>query len=366
MGTPAYQSLSGLNDGGPLMQTSTLTPALSPAVSQAIHQLRVPLILAVMMLHTLPLLRFEQSPLWLMLEQTLRVARPLFFFCAAYLLFRHWQSGWSAHRQLVQHRLVRLGLPLLVWGLLLFLAYQVLLKFGPVHWVNNPAGASAGSAAEFVALIVGIDRNPLAYQFWFIRDLLLLTVLAPLVFLLWRLLRLTLALVFVALFLCQQWPWFQPALVSTVFFVLGAVAALEGASLKLPDRLFQALLLSWIGLIGLFTFTAGTDVAPDMLWAWPLSIVAGALWVWNLMLRQAQQPVVAGTGVRSDTVFFVFAAHEPLLTLSGKIWHQLVPQPPLDILLIGLPFLLFYLLSTFYRVLVQPVPLLNLLLVGRR
>lgn len=91
------------------MQTSMLRPALSPAVSLAIHQLRVPLILAVLMLLTLPLLRFEQAPLWLMLEQTLRVARPLFFFCAAYLLFRHWQSGWPAYRQLVQHRFIRLG-----------------------------------------------------------------------------------------------------------------------------------------------------------------------------------------------------------------------------------------------------------------
>ena len=351
------------------MQTSMLRPALSPAVSLAIHQLRVPLILAVLMLHTLPLLRLAQTPLWLMLEQTLRVARPLFFFCAAYLLFRHWQSGWPAYRQLVQHRFIRLGVPLLVWGVLLFLAYQLLFRFGPAHWVNHPAGASAGSVAEFVALIIGIERNPLAYQFWFIRDLLLLTLLAPLFFLLWRLLRLTLALVFVALFLFQQWPWFQPALVSTVFFGLGTVAALEGATLKLPDRVFSGLFLCWIGLIVLSGITAGTAAASSFGLAWPLSIVAGTLWIWNLVLRQSeqvQQPAVTGAGVRSDTVFFVFAAHEPLLTLAGKCWHHMVQQPSIDILLIFLPFLLFYLLSTFYRLLVQPVPLLNLLLVGRR
>lgn len=342
---------------------------LNPSVSLAIHRLRVPLILAVLMLHTLPLLRFSHSSFWLILEQTLRVARPLFFFCAAYLLFRHWQTGWRAYRKLAQHRLLRLGVPLLVWGLLLFFAYNLLLRFGPVHWVNNPAGAKVGSVAEFVALMIGIDRNPLAYQFWFIRDLLCLTLLAPLFYLLWRLLRLTLALVFVALFLFQQWPWFQPALVSVVFFGLGAVAALEGVSLKLPELSYRWGLLLWFGLIGCSVIAAAFAVPVDLSWARPLSILVGTLWVWNLALRlagPAEQAPGTLAGVRSDMVFFVFAAHEPLLTLAGKCWHQVVQQPVWDILLMSLPFILFYLLSHVYRLLVQPVALLNLLLVGRR
>lgn len=351
------------------MPSATPQSVLSPTVSLAIHRLRVPLILAVMMLHTLPLLRVQQSPLWILLEQLLRVGRPLFFFCAAYLLFRHWQTGWRAYQQLAQHRLLRLGLPLLVWGLLLFVAYNLVLHLGPAHWVNNPAGAKAGSAAEFIALIIGIDRNPLAYQFWFIRDLLFLTLLAPLFYLLWRLLRLTLALVFVALFLFQQWPWFQPALVSVVFFGLGAVAALEGASLKLPERFYHWLLFIWLGLIGCSVLAGFFAVTAELSWARPVSILFGTLWVWNLALRLAGPEAGApGTlvGVRSDTVFFVFAAHEPLLTLAGKCWYQLVQQPAWDILLMSLPFLLFYLLSHVYRLLVQPLPLLNLLLVGRR
>lgn len=349
------------------MQTQTLMPS----VSLAIHQLRVPLILAVLMLHTLPLLRFSQSTGWLMLEQTLRVARPLFFFCAAYLLFRHWQSGWRVYRQLVQHRLVRLGVPLLVWGLLLFLAYNLLLRFGPAHWVNNPAGATAGSVAEFVALIVGIDRNPLAYQFWFIRDLLLLTALAPLFFLLWRILRWVFVVVLLAIFLLQQWPWFQPALVSTVFFGVGAVAALEGAALKLPDRVYAGLLWVWGCLILLAGFSADTGAPSWFGLAGPLSILAGTLWIWNLVLRQsahqlADPQLAQRSAVRSDTVFFVFAAHEPLLTLVGKVWHHLLQQPALDILLLCLPLVMFYLLAAVYRSLVAPWPLLALLLVGRR
>jgi len=344
---------------------------LAPTLSLAIHRLRVPLILAVLMLHTLPLLRLAPSPFWLMLEQTLRVARPLFFFCAAYLLFRHWQNTWPAYRQLAQHRLVRLGVPLLSWGLLLFLAYNLLLRFGPAHWVNNPDGARARSVAEFVSLIIGIDRNPLAYQFWFIRDLLLLTLLAPLFYWLWRLLRITAALGLVALFLFQQWPWFQPALVSTVFFGLGAVVALQGASLKLPDWAFRVLLPGWAGLILLSAVTAGQAGATWFGWVWPASILTGTLWVWNLAIRQAGQLQsetlpAQSTGVRSDTVFFVFAAHEPLLTLAGKCWHHSVPQPSLDILLLCLPFLLFYLLSAVYRALIMPRPLLCLLLLGRR
>lgn len=351
------------------MQSATPESVLSPTVSLAIHRLRVPLILAVMMLHTLPLLRVPQSPLWILLEQTLRVARPLFFFCAAYLLFRHWQTGWRAYQQLAQHRLLRLGLPLLVWGLLLFVAYNLVLQFGPSHWVNNPAGAKAGSVAEFVVLIIGIERNPLAYQFWFIRDLLFLTLLAPLFYLLWRLLRVTLALVFVALFLFQQWPWFQPALVSVVFFGLGAVAALEGASLKLPERFYHWLLFIWLGLIGCSVLAGVFALTAEFTWARPLSILLGTLWAWNLALRlagpEARSPGTLA-GMRSDTVFFVFAAHEPLLTLAGKYWYQLVQQPAWDILLMSLPFVLFYLLSHVYRLLVQPVSLLNLLLVGRR
>lgn len=351
------------------MSSTTPTPVVSVAVSTAIHHLRAPLMLAVMMLHTLPWLRVATGPYWQMAEQALRFARPLFFFCAAYLLFRHWRSGWPAYRQLVQHRLLRLGLPLLSWGLLLYLAYSLLLQFAPAQWVNHPAGARAGSVSEFVALIIGYNRNPLVYQLWFLRDLILLTLLAPVFYLLWRLLSYWLALPLLLLYLTQQWPWFQPALVSTVFFGLGAVAALSATTLKLSDPLFYALLPLWAALL-LWSASSGSAVSFGHVAA-PLSVLAGALWVWNWWLRRAersQEQLLAPRLVQqhSDQVLFVFAAHEPLLTLTGKCWQQLVVQPAWDLWLLGLPFLLFYLLSLSYRRLIQPVPLLSLLLVGRR
>ena len=350
------------------MRSTAPTPAVSQVVSIAIHRLRAPLMLAVVMLHTLPWLRIGTGPFWQMAEQALRFARPLFFFCAAYLLFRHWRHGWPAYRQLVQHRLLRLGLPLLSWGLLLYVAYSLLLQFGPAQWVNHPAGAHAGSVSEFIALILGINRNPLAYQLWFLRDLLLLTLLAPLFYLLWHLLRFWLALGLVLLYLFQHWPWFQPALVSTVFFGLGAVAALSMSTFRLSGLLFYTLLPIWGAL--LYCATGTVVVADAAQVAGPLSVLAGALWVWNLLLRIAakskQQLEPDFVQQHSDQVFFVFAAHEPLLTLFGKCWHQWVSEPAFDILLLGLPFLLYCLLSLSYRRLVRPLRLLSLFLLGRR
>ena len=127
----------------------------------------------------------------------------------------------------------RFGRLLLIFSLGLNLAFVTLARLDPAsHWLEIVEYDVANLAPfDVVNALLGVTRHPIDFQFWFLSDLLLTILLAPLMA--WALLRapwLSLAVLSVVwLSGSNLWIFFRTDVL--FFFTLGAFLRLHGRPL---------------------------------------------------------------------------------------------------------------------------------------
>jgi surface polysaccharide O-acyltransferase-like enzyme len=277
----------------------------------------------------------------------------LFFLMSGYLFFLGFEWSWSGYFKKVKSRVKTLVIPLLVWNIatLAVFALAQSLPFTRDYFSGNSARIATFSFLDSLKAVSGIDRMPISYQFWFIRDLIIMIAMAPLISFLINKVPgiLVAALGFVWFF--RIWPLEIPSSEAAFFFTLGAVIARNGKSLFAFDGkstlIFIAYASSLIfeGLVSQIRFVSYLHNA---------SIVLGVLTILCLtkvVFRHARikESMLALAGCS----FFVFAAHEPLLTMTRKIAYKII-QPASDIagltLFFLIPTLLVFVLVKLYKV----------------
>lgn len=178
------------------MKNGNVSPQ-SSILSQTITFLRLPLIVAVVYIHThpghvvldgIPVADKDTFPAfsffqYVITEELARIAVPLFFFISGFLFF--YRSGFSTriYGQKLRKRVRTLLVPYVLWNAAFFLVMfcaQAFLhvspdkriaieEYGWLDWLN----------------IFWADKGgmPASYQFWFVRDLMVAVLLSPVLYL---------------------------------------------------------------------------------------------------------------------------------------------------------------------------------------
>lgn len=258
-------------------------------------------------------------------EGVTRISVPLFFLMAGYLFFANLQPGVRGYLDKARSRVRTLFIPFLFWNLL-SLAIVLLAQASPVTQPYFNEGAkllSEGSLYNYLNALFGFSRYPIAYHFWFIRDLMVMVLLAPLVALI---LRHAAIPFYLAVYLCwvgDVWPVLIPGDATLLFFAAGAHFALKGESLFALDRFGKAALAIYLPIL-----------VVDVVWygAWFNNFVhrtglifgvLAALCATGPILRHERlTQALVGLGGAS---FFVYAAHEPLLGVLRTIAYRYLP-----------------------------------------
>ena len=261
-----------------------------------------------------------------------RIAVPLFFLISGYLFFANFRWSPQTYFKKIRTRIRSLLVPFLFWnilGLAIVALAQAFpsIQFMPYFTGENNVIANF-TAYDYLNNILGLKWYPIAYHFWFIRDLMLLVLLAPVIAVILRYAALP---YFVVIFLCWVsgvwplpepiimgwvfgvWPIILPAAMGVFFFSAGAFCGIKGKSLFALDKYGLAALLIFVPIL-----------LVDVIWntAWfnvylhrtglVFGVVA-ALYSTKLLLRHERltQMIVSLGGAS----FFVYAAHEPLLRI---------------------------------------------------
>jgi len=322
------------------MTTTHPTTGLSAQeTSRAISLARIVLIVGLVFLHYQAFPNSSASPFdgfdprGHVLATWLNSAVLFFFFSAVPLLSM--VSGWlffssadDARPALwprIRSRFVSLYLPLVCWNALLLAAAYALFAANPQHAVFQSLSIDLRSAGllEHLNAVFALTQRPLAFQFWFVRDLFLTVLLSPL---LWLLLRhapwigaAALGLAWVAntdlvVFLRPDVPF---------FFYLGALLRRRQYRLTLPWRATLLLAAVYLLLVGLRALApaladAGGSV-PFLGVATRLMRIVGVLACWGLIHRAAQTRRGVAVGAYGGLAYFLYAAHWPLLVVL-KLW----------------------------------------------
>lgn len=315
-------------------------PALDTASSERLTLLRFPLIVGVVFIHAYATTvqtagaqlgsshLHPAAALFIeMLSQGIaRSAVPCFFLVAGLLYFWGLQPGWAAHVSKWRARARTLLLPYLFWNLLsagLFALAQS-LPATRAYFSGAQTPILELSPLEFLAGLFGIGRAPFNYPFWFIRDLMLLVLAAPL---LGALLQRLGAPLLVTLFgAWLAWPTLAlvPSVEALAWFALGAWLGLRERAPFPPAAWNASLLLAYTLALPLVVAGPWPQVRPWLHQGLVALGVAAALAAsaW-LLVRPRWRTALLRWAPAS---FFVYAAHEPLLTVARKVSYRLL-QP---------------------------------------
>jgi surface polysaccharide O-acyltransferase-like enzyme len=305
------------------------------AQSDRLRMLRLPLIAGVVFIHasTLPppgsgayTIDAKTLAQLLLSDGVARLAVPIFFLMAGFFLYGHGAWSSATYLEKLKARAWTLLLPMVLWNALslgLFAAAQahpataryfsgstVIANFGPMDYGNA---------------LLGVSALPIAHQFWFIRDLIVMVIVSPLLLLAVKAApKVTLALM-ASLWLLTAKPYPIPAPEAALFFSVGLFCRARGLSLFSLDG--HARFLLWPYLLLLLATPAYLG-QPYGLALRKLEIALGvpvALWLTGLGSPSGKARAFLLRFAAAS--FFIFAAHEPLLTIVKKLLPSVISAP---------------------------------------
>jgi surface polysaccharide O-acyltransferase-like enzyme len=298
------------------------------------------------------------------------ISVPLLFLLAGYLFFYGCRPSaiWFSRNILKRGR--TLLVPLLFWNLVC-LAVTAVAQANPataIYFSGRSTPVASFRALDYLNAIVGVTSHPIAYQFWFIRDLIVLAILSPAIYFLLT----TIPGVF---FLLLGIRWFSSSAAWTIpflsreaalFFCIGSALAIRRVDLSNLDK-WTAIAFAYLPLSILDALAKGSSICNSVHKTAELFGVAFVfcatryLWrspVWKRWLL-----------VLSPASFFVFATHEPLLTVVRKLCYVLWPPSSatrLAVLYFANPLLVIAVCTSLYFVLVTTMPLFVAVITGGR
>lgn len=324
-----------------------LPPLTQPQLSQAINFARITLIVGLVFLHYAAYPNSLNSPFDGMDPAAFPVATfvnsfVLFFFFSVVPLLSM-VSGWlfftfrperatAALRERIGKRFGSLYLPLVVWNTL----YLVVAVVACVHLPNHAFLAqlnfqpNEAGFAQYVNAVFALTAHPIAFQFWFVRDLLVTVLLSPV---LWLALRhapyVGMAVLGAAwLFGHDLFVFFRADV--AFFFYLGGFLRLYRLPLEVGRGATITLLALYVALVALRTLAPlAIEVQPyrpellDM--ATRAMRPIGVLACWGLCLQLARTRLGTAIAQYGGLSFFVFATHFPLIAAVKLALWPLLP-----------------------------------------
>jgi len=294
----------------------------SQTMSAAITWLRFPLIFLIILLHCYSVVKLDGPrdtyskaiyPFSLWLGET---GVPGFFFISGYLFY----LSKKTYLQKLNSRIHTLLVPYLLWNAILLLLYLIAYAAGYPQNINYRSITEYGFI-DYIRLFW--DRGtydngnfvPLLCPFWYIRNLLIMSLLSPLFYYIIRYGRELFLLIVSAWWMMTYHNAFIPQTI--LFFSLGAYFSILNIN---P--------LEWITnhkkwILTLFAIFALSDIAMHTIYATPINLQVHRLaLIFNIPVLLLLADYCINRGCSSkllpNAAFIVFAIHYPIVVLLRK------------------------------------------------
>jgi surface polysaccharide O-acyltransferase-like enzyme len=248
------------------------------------------------------------------------VTVPLFYFMSGFLFFESFDGSFNKYYNKLKSRFRTLLIPFIFWNLLtlLIVALAHAGSTSSMYLSGRFASISSFSAYDYLNKTFGFTCYPAAYQFWFIRDLMIMVVFSPLIYVLIRHIpRLTL-FVLLIVWIFDLSHLYTPSSESILFFFIGGLTGSRTSRLDGFDKYGKVLFYSYalISIIDVFTRKFGYNR-----YIHSIGIILGiivAIWLAGV-ISKSYNKISKLLMMLGATSFFVYAFHEPLLTIIKKL-----------------------------------------------
>jgi succinoglycan biosynthesis protein ExoH len=319
-----------------------------PQLSSTIDFARISLIVGLVFLHYGMYPNFRANPLGGMSVSEYEIATfvnsfmlflflsvvPLLSMISGWLFFSFFEEPNSEPAESLSSRIRRrftsLYLPLIVWNFIYLSGLLILYAFSPDYPLFAALNIDFNTAGlkQYFNAVFAVDHHPLAFQFWFVRDLFLTVLLSPFLWLFLKRIPLTAAAA-----LCVAWLlnydfeiFFRPDVL--FFFYLGALVRSKKLHFGLSARATKWLVVTYLVIV------AGRALAPYVVDESTLMLSAmtramrlvGVLACWGLFLHVSATPLGARIARWGPLAFFLHAAHFPLMAEVKLLLWKVLPE----------------------------------------
>lgn len=345
---------------------------MNPAVSKTINIIRFPLMLLIVVIHAYsPGDNQGFNYLQTFFSQVIaRIAVPLFFVISSFLLFFNYSLNRKIIFEKLSKRVKTLFVPFLFWNLVVFGLYLLLqeLPFAQKFSNSNLPVLKDLPFNEYLGLFF---IRPIANQFWFIRDLMILVILSPFIYAITKKAGILPSLIALILVLYPQLrELFEFKWSSLLFFNVGCFLALthkQDNQYIIGKNVFFFMALGYLIVAG---FEAWFYVGRQeyILLLHYLNIIIGMLIFWNIFLRATDYRINSLLEKAGKYSFIVYAMHVPINLFVIRILKSMMEQGRVNELIIYLLAILIPILISLLtgKVLMLKTPRLYSLITGNR
>lgn len=316
-------------------------------LSQTITFLRFPLIIGVVLIHSkldsvvianVNLLETVHAPVYgfvstLFSEIFARIAVPLFYFVSGFLFFYKMRSFTGhVYMRKLKKRLRTLLIPYVFWNLAVIAFYFFSQSFMPGLMSGNTKLVSEFSLSDWLycfwdrsKISPGNDTFPICYQLWFIRDLMVVVLFSPLIYMAVRKLR---QLAVLCLGVC--WiaglglPWSGFSTTAFFFFAAGSYFSIHNRNFVTEWMPLLPIVSGLYVLLVASLFCCGEDLYPYL---HSISILVGGVSIVVLSARLIERGTWRPNAFLSDSSFFIYAYHAmPLAFVVKLLVSTMKPQ----------------------------------------
>jgi len=365
--------------------------------STAIDLLRFPLAIAVIFIHMNPLTfslpeadfpmlsgRGVLNVIGITMSHVLtRIAVPTFFMISGYLFFYNFRNfTWKGYKNKMRSRIKTLIIPYIAWNILTF-GIVILMQIRQVllcrnSWQSVLAYIQENSLNIFLNCkvfdntenLLGwaiYNTGPIDLPLWFLRDLIVVSILTPLIYWFVKKTKVWGVLVLLAAYLTRIWvltPGFS--IRACFFFTLGAYFAINGKNLIKFARRYSIIFVSISAVVfpicvyfdGMMTITGG-----NILQFYIVPTVFVALAVASVSVERYN---IKASPLLVKSCFFIYASHaapifilwSPINFASGIIHHIIPGSSGLEemVCYMAAPFLAAVICVSLYYALSRYIP----------
>lgn len=357
---------------------------LNSTISERLAVLRFPLIVGVVLMHSFSsVVSFSSKSTGVqepgLISYAIRqyisevlacVSVPLFYTISGFLFFFGYQFSKKVVLDKLSRRFKTLFIPFISWNLLVLSALALAQSIPSLatFFSGNYYGFIRNfSLFDYANALFGIDGAPIAFQFWFIRDLILLVLFSPLIFIAIRGLGVFLLGLLFLLWVTNIWPITIPSSEATFFFCFGCYLGTNESNLSLADKYFKPVLLIYIifSLVDLITYSYQYHYSIHRVGIL-FGVVAAFCATQYISEWERLKKMMVTLGSAS---FFVFAAHQPFLMVLKKIIYKLL-SPNNDFLVLflyfAIPIVVIIVCLYSHKYLTRFMPVISSILTGGR
>jgi surface polysaccharide O-acyltransferase-like enzyme len=268
-----------------------------------------------------------------------RVAVPAFFLISGYLLFLGKDLSWGLVKDKWKKRVFTLFIPFLFWNLVILMVQYVgqstpkLSRF----FSGSRWDVDQMSWIDFADALLGFHYGPINYPLWFIRDLMILIILSPLIVLALTYSKRLILLVPLAWWLGMRPPF--PIFVSIealLFFSIGLMMSPYELVLKSNQKIIFSGLFIYLALAFLEAYFQ-TTTGP-VFFLHKANILLGCVLIFylaSIIKKSGRIESILLTLAASS--FFVYVAHESLLQVFRKLFYVAI-KPNNDVVFLAIYF----------------------------